>query len=121
MLCRGKKKYNLNQLISSNITVLMDLHARRLELFPCWHGSYYVTGGTGHTNENHHVMARPNCYLWGGKQECLSKIILRDVTRSSDVLVSINTNLWFQTFLAFQPKDKRKKMYTKSVKRGKDI
>jgi hypothetical protein len=42
------------------------------------------------------------------KQECLTKIILRDVTRSSDVLVSINANLPFQTFLAFQPKGKRK-------------
>jgi hypothetical protein len=56
----------------------------------------------------------------GKKQECLTKIILRDLTRSSDVLVSINANLWFQKFLAFQPKDKRKKMHTKSVKRGKD-
>ena len=63
----------------------------------------------------------PSVTCGGGKQECLTKVILCDVTRSSDELVSINANLRFQTFLIFQPKDKRKKRHTTSVKRGMDI
>jgi len=45
--------------------------------------------------------------------EYLTKIILRDMTRSSDVLLSKNANLRFQTFLAFKPKDKRKNAHQK--------
>jgi len=55
----------------------------------------------------------------GKKQECFTKIILRDVTRSSDVMVSINANLRFQKFLAFQPKDKRKKIHTKALREAR--
>jgi len=44
---------------------------------------------------------------------------LRDVIRSADVLVSINANLRFQTFLAFQPKDKIKKCKPRALRESR--